>query len=100
MKDACKAAGAHYNPKGSTHGGAIGRHRHPGDLGNLMVDASGKATLDLLVPRFNLSDVIGRSIVIHASKDDLGHGIGAERAESLKTGNSGARIACAVLGLM
>jgi hypothetical protein len=39
--------------------------------------------------------VIGRSIIIHADEDDCGTG-GDE--ESLKTGNAGKRIACAVIG--
>ena len=39
-------------------------------------------------------NVVGRSVIIHADEDDLGTGLG----ESLKTGNSGARIACAVIG--
>lgn len=96
--DACKRAGAHYNPHGMAHGGAHHGPRHPGDLGNVEADASGVVRVDVGIPKVCLRELVGRSVVIHVGRDDLGDGVGAAREESLKTGNSGARLACAVIG--
>lgn len=41
--------------------------------------------------------IIGRGLVIHNNSDDLGKG---GTPDSLTTGNSGSRIACAVIGYM
>lgn len=40
--------------------------------------------------------MIGRSCVLHKNEDDLGLG---NHEESPKTGNSGPRIACGVIGV-
>ena len=40
--------------------------------------------------------IVGRMIIVHADRDDLGQG---GDAESLKTGNAGKRVACGVIGL-
>jgi Cu-Zn family superoxide dismutase len=45
--------------------------------------------------KFLVKDIIGRSVIIHEDEDDLGKG-GNE--ESIKTGNSGKRISCSVIG--
>jgi Cu-Zn family superoxide dismutase len=42
-----------------------------------------------------VEDLWGRSIIVHADKDDLGLG---EEEDSLTTGHSGKRMACAVIG--
>ncbi len=100
--EGCKSAGPHYNPYNQNHGCIFiqGRHRHVGDLiNNITSDRDGKVFIeytDDLVQLFGPNSIIGRSIVIHKKKDDLG--LGGD-AESLKTGNAGDRMACTVIGL-
>ena len=97
LRMGCKSLCAHYNPHGKDHGGLKDKNRHVGDLGNI-TSKTGKVNTtirDKLVKLRGKYSVIGRSVVIHAGEDDLGKG-GDE--ESLITGNSGARIACAVIG--
>ena len=42
-----------------------------------------------------VDDIMGRSIIVHADEDDYGLG---GQDDSLQTGHSGARIACAIIG--
>lgn len=83
------SAGGHFNPGNMHHG------MHAGDLGNVTVDPDGNAvfvfgsahwTLDDGL--FGLADADGTALVIHETVDDL---------VTDPSGNSGARIACAVL---
>lgn len=87
------AAGGHYNPGKHPHGGPDSEHRHAGDLGNLIADASGNAHYDLVIKDLSLCcgavPVIGRSVIIHAKEDDL---------TSQPAGNAGPRIAQGVIG--
>ena len=99
LTNGCVTAGPHYNPFGKTHAGPADEVRHVGDLGNIEANAEGKAIYDAedhLINIYGATSVVGRSVVVHAGVDDLGKG-GNE--ESLKTGNAGARVACAVIGL-
>jgi Cu-Zn family superoxide dismutase len=96
------SAGPHYNPHRQNHGNIFihGKKRHVGDLVN-NIESNGRGDVflqyeDDLVQLSGPYSVIGRSIVIHQNKDDLG--LGGD-AESLKTGNAGGRMACAVIGL-
>ena len=96
----CGGACAHFNPTGKEHGGRYGTNRHAGDLGNIRAagdraKGSFTATGISVDPRKKES-IIGRSIVVHADRDDLGKG---GDAESKKTGNAGKRLACAVIGI-
>jgi len=102
LSEGCKSACAHYNPFGKTHGCPGMSERHVGDLGNLNIDLFGKAsytTVDNMIQLSGKYSIIGRSLIIHKDKDDCGQGQGEKRQESLKTGNAGDRIACAVIGI-
>jgi len=87
------SAGAHFNPGGNAHGGPQDVNRHAGDLGNMVADDSGVATLDGVAPMVMLDgpdSVIGRSVVVHAKADDF---------KSQPSGASGERQACGVIGI-
>jgi len=105
--EGCKLACEHFH-KGSgpadlgTHGGApsLGKSgpRHTGDLGNVSLPASKDPIIRKY--KYTLRDVTaeelwGRSMIVHEDPDDLGLG---EKEDSLTTGHSGRRIACAVIG--
>ncbi|MFN7964988.1 MAG: superoxide dismutase family protein [Acidobacteriota bacterium] len=85
------SAGGHFNPSGHEHG-APGSTSHAGDYGNLEADAKGHASLNVVSTSISLDQgvhgVVGRSVIVHASEDDM---------KTQPTGNSGGRIACAVI---
>lgn len=102
LSEGCASAGGHYNPSGQNHGGMRSPVRHTGDFGNLVFEqrrnAPGSVSFaSFHAPNISLLEVLGRAIVIHQDEDDLGQG---KDAESLKTGNSGPRVACAVVVAM
>ena len=95
----CESMCAHFNPYGKTHGCPGSKNRHVGDLGNLETNATGtshyKMRDNMIKLRGNKANILGRGLIIHADEDDCGLG---EDEASLKTGNSGKRIACAIIG--
>lgn len=99
LTDSCTSMCSHFNPYNKTHGCPGMKNRHVGDLGNISSDSKGDAKYtfydDVIKLRGNKCNIMGRGLVIHADPDDCGKG---ENADSLKTGNSGKRIACAVIG--
>ncbi len=101
LSKGCDSACAHYNPHQGMHGAPTDKKllRHAGDLGNITANANGKAFFRIIDPLVKLSgpySVIGRSLVIHEDPDDLGK---TRHPFSKTTGNSGKRIACAVIGI-
>lgn len=86
------SAGGHFNPVKAKHG-APGSG-HAGDLGNLVFDSYGKATINMVVSGIVVSKdapngIIGRGLIVHMDQDDL---------KTDPTGNAGGRAACGVIG--
>jgi Cu-Zn family superoxide dismutase len=94
--DGCKLACDHYH-KGPPcdHGGPPGwkGSRHTGDLGNIKE----LGTYTYTLKDVSTDELIGRSVIVHADEDDYGLG---GQDDSLTTGHSGARIGCAIIGLV
>jgi Cu-Zn family superoxide dismutase len=85
------SAGPHWNPTGKKHGMNNPAGPHSGDLPNVVVAANGVLGATLVLSAANMSSLIdadGAALVIHAGADDN---------VTDPSGNSGARIACAVL---
>lgn len=83
-EDAFADTKAHYNPDNCPH------PYHRGDLPPLFGN-KGYAYMSLLTDRFTLSEIIGKTIVIHLHPDDF---------TTQPSGNSGEKIACGVIKLI
>ena len=70
----CASLGEHYNPRGTRHGSpeSSEEERHVGDLGNVLAGQDGRASFRITDKLVKVWDVIGRSVVVAASQDDLG----------------------------
>jgi len=93
----CKSMKGHFNPLELSHGAPGDTYRHVGDLGNIRADQDGVAIIDMedkLLSLTGINNILARGVVIHAGVDDMGKG-GDDG--SLKTGNAGGRVACAVI---
>ena len=85
------SAGPHWNPSERKHGHRNPAGFHTGDLGNVGVGGDGRLVVALLVPGATfdaIRDTDGSAFVVHAKADD---------EQTDPSGNSGDRIACAVL---
>jgi Cu-Zn family superoxide dismutase len=87
------SAGGHFNPEGAPHGGPESPQRHAGDLGNVTANEQGNVHVEMTIHGVTVgahpNPILGRSVVLHAKADDL---------KSQPSGESGARIACGVIG--
>ena len=84
------ADGGHYDPAGIKHHGSPWGEGHLGDLPALYVDANGNAKQPVLAPRLKVSDLKGRSLMLHVGGDNY-----ADQPAPL--GGGGARLACGVI---
>lgn len=76
-----QAAGSHWNPTDQPHG------NHAGDF-PVLFSNDGVSKMTFFTNKFNVDDVIGKSIIIHENPDDY---------RSQPAGNSGKRLACGVI---
>lgn len=84
------AAGGHYDPHNTDRHRAPWGDGHLGDLPALYVDQQGNANHPVLAPRLKMSDLKGRSLMVHAGGDNYSD-------EPEKLGGGGARVACGVI---
>ena len=89
------SAGGHWNPGAKKHGRDNPAGAHLGDLANLKVTGAGTASATFTVPGAMmasgtdmLADADGTALVVHAKADDY---------KTDPSGDSGDRIACAVI---
>jgi Cu-Zn family superoxide dismutase len=87
------STGGHFNPDARPHGEHGHGPHHAGDLVSLKSDANGVASFryestGIAVGSGAANDVVGRGLIVHRDPDDY---------KTQPTGNSGARIACAVI---
>lgn len=90
------SAGGHWNPTEHQHGRDNPQGAHMGDLPNLVVAADGTGEISFDIPGATLRgganavlDDDGAAVIVHAEPDDY---------RTDPSGNSGARIACGVVG--
>ena len=96
------SAGGHHKRDDQAHGA------HAGDMPPLLATGDGKARAAFMTDFFRISDLVsgdGSAIMIHAGRDNLaniptrytsGTTTGPDE-ETLKTGDSGSRVACGVV---
>jgi Cu/Zn superoxide dismutase len=97
------SADGHLEAPGETHGG------HKGDLQTLYLLANGEATATFYVDRFEVHELAGRAVILHANRDNYGNvplGTAPEEytanspaavTRTADTGNAGGRVACGVV---
>jgi len=93
--EGCQGACDHYHKgRPQNHGGPPEDkgERHTGDLGNIR-GPSFRASY--ILKGVSVSDLYGRSVIVHADPDDYGQG---GHDDSQTTGHSGKRIGCAIIG--
>ncbi|CCU55551.1 Cu/Zn superoxide dismutase [Adoxophyes honmai entomopoxvirus 'L'] len=100
LSNGCTSAGEHFNPYNRNHGGIDDLDRHLGDLGNINATTDkGNTNVNIkddIISLYGFNSILGRSLVVHDSPDDLGK---TDHPLSKTTGNSGGRLGCGIIGV-
>ncbi|WP_207420700.1 superoxide dismutase family protein [Desertivirga brevis] len=88
-----EGAHGHWNPTKEKHGKWGEGAYHSGDIGNIKLDAQGKAQFTVSSDRWTIggdekTNILKRAIIVHSGVDDY---------TTQPTGNSGSRIGCGVI---
>lgn len=97
------SAGGHFKEGDQTHGA------HKGDMPALFVTDDGRARVTFITDAFSVSDLRdadGSAVMVHAGPDNAGNippryssgGQPGPDADTKKTGDSGDRVACGIVG--
>ena len=85
--------GGHFNPLKKEHNSPDATDRHCGDMGNVVADKEGFATLDYVDKSLSLNgenSIIGRGVIVHEKEDDF---------KTQPTGGAGNRIGQGTVGI-
>ena len=98
------SAGGHWTDSAHLNHGT-----HLGDLPSVLVGSDGTASLTADIARFDVSQIAGRSVILHAGRDNFGNvpvgtatdqytaNSGAATTATNGTGNAGSRYGCGVI---
>ena len=96
----CTSGCEHFNPFNKNHGSLTSKNSHAGDLGNIIsknaISKGRIITSKIDILPGSKKSIIGRMVIVHQDRDDLGLGY---NKESLKTGNAGKRLSCGIIGI-
>ncbi|CAG2168903.1 unnamed protein product [Oppiella nova] len=95
----CQSAGGHFDVhlNGSYHGARNDSNGHTGDFGNVIAGDTGVANVYInnsFIELHGDASIVGRAVLVHAGRDDLGQG---GNDKSLETGNAGPPVACGIV---
>ena len=96
--EGCMGLCEHYDLGHHVHGAGptSKKERHTGDLGNITLLAKRSCIRkSYYIKGPCVLDLLGRSLIVHEDKDDLGLG---GHNDSKTTGHSGKRMGCAIIG--
>ena len=87
------SAGGHFNPTNKPHGNPASPDHHAGDMPMLRCRRVGQRELpgrpSPMSVGGGVTDIVGKAVIVHKDADDY---------TTQPTGNSGARVACGVIG--